>query len=406
MKYYIKQFINIIFYLISCLVVKKKNRIVFGAWFGDRYGDNPRFLVEWLSEHRPSEFELIWIGKEPVFTQISNHDHIRFYKKNSLTAMYYAITAKYAFFSHSHTDISNLNIFGKCITVQLWHGIPLKRIGDDAIGYQSQEGLFSQFKKKNMDNYRYYISSSQENADKLLSAFQSFNITRDKILSIGQPRNDFLIEQKDQSYRYKKKLYDLLPEIKDKTIITYMPTFRDATGKNFSFQLLTGKDQERLEGVLKKHNAVIVEKNHYAESGAVQGQAAVSPNILSISKLPFDSQELLLATDVLVTDYSSCYFDFLLLDRPIIHYAFDYQSYGSVDRGFYYDLEKVCGGSLVMTEEDLVASLEENLTSPDLHKADRTKVIEFLLNDETGISNEELYKRVLSTKPEAMKAYS
>ncbi|MCL6570973.1 MAG: CDP-glycerol glycerophosphotransferase family protein [Bacillus sp. (in: Bacteria)] len=395
LKSKIKHSINFLFYLISCMVKKKKNRIVFGAWFGDRYGDNPRYLMEWLVEQYPQEFELIWIGKPAVIEQIGIINKIKFFKKNSLPALYYSITAKYAFFSHSHTDISNLNIFGNCITVQLWHGIPLKRIGDDAISYESHNDFFSKIKKNKMDNYSFYISSSQENAKKLLSAFQSFSITKDKILSIGQPRNDFLVTQKDDSSNYKKKLYHLFPSIKDKNIITYMPTFRDSTGKNFSFRLLKGKDLDKLLTILQKHNAVIIEKNHYAVSGADQANLTNSPFIVSLTNVPFDSQELLLATDLLVTDYSSCYFDFLLLDRPIIHYAYDYQSYGSIDRGFYYDLENVRGGSLVISDEELVESIDINLTTPDLYRGDRLNTISFLLDDEKGSSNQEIYKLIL-----------
>ena len=396
LKNKIKQFINFFFYLISCLVIKKKNRIVFGAWLGDRFGDNPRFLIEWLAEKHPNEFELIWIGKPFVYEQLNMKDKIKFYKRNSMQGLFYSITAHYAFFSHSHHDISNLNIFGNCITVQLWHGIPLKRIGDDAIGYQSPNDFFSNFNKNKMVNYKFYISSSQENSNKLLSAFRQNSITADKILSIGQPRNDYLINQKDDTVTYKKKLYDIFPEIKDKNIITYMPTFRDVTAKNFSFKLLTGKEQEKLTELLQKHNAVILEKNHYAETGASKVNLSPSPYIKSLSDVPFDSQELLLATDLLITDYSSCYFDFLLLDRPIIHYAYDYQSYGSVDRGFYYDLENVCGGSIVKTDEELLESLDKNLSEPNLHKMDRNNTIDFLLNNEKGISNEEIYKHILT----------
>ncbi|MEH7374546.1 CDP-glycerol glycerophosphotransferase family protein [Neobacillus drentensis] len=395
LKNKLKQSINYFFYLISCIVIKKKDRMVFGAWFGDRYGDNPRFLMEWLSEQHPGDFELIWIGKTAVIDQLSKNGKIKFIKKNSLRGLYYSFTAKYAFFSHSHTDISNLNIFGNCITVQLWHGVPLKRIGDDAIGFQSQESIINTIKKNKMDNYSFYIASSPENAEKLLSAFQSFSITEDKILSIGQPRNDFLIEQKEHSFLYKKKLYDLFPDIIGKKIITYMPTFRDKTGKNFSFRLLKGKDQEKLRNILEKHNAVILEKNHYAESGPGQDNTVNLPNIVSLTNVPFDSQELLVATDLLITDYSSCYFDFLLLDRPIIHYAYDYQSYGNIDRGFYYDLENVCGGSLVISEEELVNSLEDNLTNPNLHRGRRLKTIAFLLNDEKGKSSQEIYNRII-----------
>ena len=395
LKNKLKQFINFFFYLISCIVIKKKNRIVFGAWLGGRYGDNPRFLIEWLAEKHPNEFELIWIGKPNVAEQIKEKDIIKFYNKNSMLGFFYSITAKYAFFTHSHHDISNLNVFGNCITVQLWHGVPLKRIGDDSIGYQSPNDFFSNFNKNVMTNYRFYISSSQENSNKLLSAFRQFSITAEKILSVGQPRNDFLINQKDLTSMYKKKLYDIFSEIKDKNIITYMPTFRDVTANNFSFKLLKGKEQEKLTEILQKHNAVIIEKNHFAETGSSQVKLAPSPFIKSLTNVPFDSQELLLASDLLITDYSSCYFDFLLLDRPIIHYAYDYQSYGSIDRGFYYDLENVSGGSIVKTEEKLLESLDKNLSEPDLHKRDREKTIAFLLNNEKGISNEEIYKHVL-----------
>ncbi|ULT56460.1 CDP-glycerol glycerophosphotransferase family protein [Neobacillus drentensis] len=395
LKNKVKQFINFFFYLISCLVIKKKNRIVFGAWLGDRFGDNPRFLFEWLAEKHPNEFELIWIGKPHIYDQLKKIDHITFYKKNSLQGLFKSMTAKYAFFSHSHHDISNLNVFGNCITVQLWHGVPLKRIGDDSIGYESSNDFFSNFNRNKMTNYRFYISSSQENSNKLLTAFRQFSITADKILSIGQPRNDFLINQKDFTSTYKKKLYDLFPEIKDKKIITYMPTFRDKTANNFSFKLLTGKEQEKLIEVLTKHNAVILEKNHYAETGSSRATLAPSPFIKSLTDVPFDSQELLLASDMLITDYSSCYFDFLLLDRPIIHYAYDYQSYGSIDRGFYYDLEDVSGGSIVKIEDKLLESIDKNLTEPNLHKSNRNSTIAFLLNNEKGISSEEIYQHIL-----------
>ncbi|MDQ0199783.1 CDP-glycerol glycerophosphotransferase family protein [Neobacillus ginsengisoli] len=398
LKNKMKQSVNFFFFLISLMVKKKNNRIVFGSWFGDRYGDNPRFLIEWLAEHHPNEFELIWIGNTSVLDQIDITDRIKFLKKNSLLGLYYSITAKYAFFSHSHTDISNLNIFGNCITVQLWHGIPLKQIGDDAIGHESQDDLFSNIKKETMDNYTFYVSSSLENAKKLLSAFQSFGITEEKILTIGQPRNDFLLVQKEHSIIYKNKLYDLFPKIKGKKIITYMPTFRDKTGNNFSFKSVKGQEQEKLVMTLKKHNAVILEKNHYAEPDSDHDELTSSQFIISLTDVPFDTQELLLATDILITDYSSCYFDFLLLDRPIIHYTYDYQSYGSIDRGFYYQLEDVCGGSLVNTKEELIESINDNFNTPELHRNERLNTLAFLLNDEKGISNQEIYKRILKKK--------
>lgn len=397
LKNIMKQAINLLFFLTSCLIKKKKNRIVFGAWFGDRYGDNPRFLMEWLADSHPGEFELIWIGNRSVLEQMPVNKTVKFIQKNSPLSLFYAATSQYAFFSHSHTDISNLNIFGNCTTVQLWHGIPLKRIGDDAIGFEDDNGLFSKFKKDKMDNYSFYISSSMENAEKLLSAFQSFSITKEKILSIGQPRNDFLLEQKERSSYYKNKLYQLLPNIQGKKIITYMPTFRDKTENNFSFTQLKGEDRQKLRDVLEKHNVVILEKNHYAAS-LDHDQPGSSLFILSLNETPIDTQELLLATDLLVTDYSSCYFDFLLLDRPIIHYAYDYKAYGSIDRGFYYWLEDVCGGSIVKLEKQLAHSIDENLNDPGLHRNERLNTINFLLNDEKQKSNQEIYKRILKKK--------
>jgi CDP-glycerol glycerophosphotransferase (TagB/SpsB family) len=93
---------------------------------------------------------------------------------------------------------------------------------------------------------------------------------------------------------------------------------------------------------------------------------------------------LLLITDILITDYSSCYFDFTLLNRPIIHFVYDYDEYKNQDRGLYYDLEDVKGGYIVYEERQLVEAIINAYKYYPIESNESTKVVERFLSEEKG----------------------
>jgi CDP-glycerol glycerophosphotransferase len=104
----------------------------------------------------------------------------------------------------------------------------------------------------------------------------------------------------------------------------------------------------------------------------------------------------LLSTDILITDYSSCYFDFLLLNRPIIHYVYDYDQYKNQDRGLYYSIDKAKGGAVGYNFEELIVCIENYLQNEKLDGLLRKKTREEFVNYENGKSSEEITNYILA----------
>lgn len=341
-------------------------------------------------------YEIIWCGNKEVKKFIKQGSNTKFVERGTLLSIYYAITANYAFVTQDYRDISKYNIFNGANLTQLWHGVPLKKICSDM---RPEEGRSVLTKIKNTisrntyENYNYFISSSDENTEKVISAFRDNNSKKGKIIQHGQPRNDYLINNID-NIEYMLELRRIffykygIPV--DKKIVTYLPTFRDNNSTLFSFvsSLDTSKKSE-LEAQLESMNAVLLEKTHFVdlEMRKKSQVSQLSNNILDIGQYrDIDTQELLLVTDLLITDYSSCYFDYLLLDRPIIHFIYDYSNFRDKDRGFYYNIEDVAGGAIVKDENSLLKQIAIDLNNKDHGKLVRKKTRIKFVYDEKGDS--------------------
>ena len=154
---------------------------------------------------------------------------------------------------------------------------------------------------------------------------------------------------------------------------------------------------DKLNNILEVQGAVIVEKSHFVNEYWRKHDPLKSPkNIININDFAeIDTQELLLITDILITDYSSCYFDFLLMDRPIIHYAYDYDYYNDDDRGFYYSLEDVSGGNIIKSIASLIQEIHCTLSQRDTNWDRRHALIKRFMYFSKGVSCREISHRVL-----------
>ena len=169
-------------------------------------------------------------------------------------------------------------------------------------------------------------------------------------------------------------------------IIVYLPTFRDAHTKPFSFTDITDAS---FFTWLEENNIFILQKAHAAEICSFN---TGNKRIISIDDI--SAQELMAASDMLITDYSSCFFDYLLLDRPVIHYIYDYDYYKTKDRGLYYDKKDVVCGSAPETEEELIKSIQENFEKPDLYHKLRMARKEKFMTYESSDSCEIITQRI------------
>lgn len=244
--------------------------------------------------------------------------------------------------------------------IQLWHGIPLKRMN------------------RLVDiSYDYHISTSNFVNETSLS-----DVIPAKIhLDFGYPRNDLLLKNhtKEDLLFVDNNLYHLAKENK---IIVYMPTHRESEpnfGNNVTKKLPLNLDT--LNNFMKKKNAIFILKLHPFVSKLYENQEF---SHIFFYESQNDIYPILKYTDILITDYSSVYFDFLLVNKPIVFFDYDYEEYSSNMSGFVYEYEENTPGEKVETQIDLEKCLEEILNGKDSFKKQRQIILDkfFTYKDE------------------------
>lgn len=335
---------------LSMLSIRSRKIYVFGAWAGNRFSDNPKYLF--LEAVKDKNLTAIWITKsEEVYKQLKAKGY-KVYLHNSIKGVYCQLRASIYFTCFGRNDVNAL-FMGNATRINLWHGLPLKKIMDDDkisnIKYASRLNfLMSQIRFAiNYLPYRrkeYVVSTS----DKISLIYKSaFRKKTDKILQLGQPRNDLFFDRLEAD--------DLIIKEVDKKVVLYMPTHRNA-GKKV-LQLNQIFDLDALNKFCKENGVLFVIRKHYYHKSekVLKGYS----NVVDITAKEYDSQQLLNEADVLITDYSSCYIDYLLLDRPIIFYNFDIKEYIVNDREFYFNYHEVTPGVKVMDFNQLSMALKE-----------------------------------------------
>lgn len=322
-----------------------KKIIIFESNLGRNYSGNPRFIYEELVARGLDKVYRCYFILEDTGHMLPGNTR----KVKRLSIQYFFLFAEAGFWVSDTRMPAYLKKRKQTIYIQCWHGTPLKRLGLDLeqISMESERDL-SSYKKnfiKNTRTWDYLISQNSYSTEIFKRAF-NFNKT---ILEIGYPRNDILFSSNNDAdiARIKKSLG--LPE--NKKIILYAPTWRD--NEHFGrlrYKFSTGLDFAYLKNVLSAEYAMIV-KSHYL--------VGERPDFSEYEGFiyPFgaecDIAELYLAADILITDYSSVMFDFSILNRPMVFYAYDIGKYKDTIRGFYFDFIKEAPGPVVTDTREL-----------------------------------------------------
>lgn len=274
----------------------------------------------------------------------------------------------------------------RTVTCLLWHGIPVKRICLLKPRWRNYPNWVVKYFYFSM--YSYWICSSS--VDRLATAL-CVGLPIDRVLITGYPRNDYLIEQKQSSAC---DLLDRFPYLRKK-IILYAPTWRQNSIVRFFpfFDYSLGRINEFLEG----SDAFILLRGHRYERreiGAIDYDAFIGDRILDASKSIFeDVQELLPHVDILISDYSGVWVDYLLLNRPIVFAPYDLEEF-KVETGLLYNYDFVTPGPKVATTEELIKALREYIHHPE-KDSERRQLIKGLFHQyEDGRSYERIYEIV------------
>ena len=171
---------------------------------------------------------------------------------------------------------------------------------------------------------------------------------------MGLPRIDYYFENHDLN-RIKSDFCKKYGIDFDKKIILYAPTFRDEKKYNNVFDFL---DLKKFNDVLGEEY-VLALRLHPKIKDFYQDDIESSENYVDCSDYPSE-QELMMISDILITDYSSIMIEFAILDKPILFFVHDLDNYLNTERGFYYDFEKTVPGKIVYSSDELINAIESN----------------------------------------------
>lgn len=234
--------------------------------------------------------------------------------------------------------------------IQTWHGTPLKKIGND-VPASNLSISYRELMKREADQWDYLLAQNGYASERLAIAFNY----QGPVLELGYPRNDALVNRNVDDIG--SDLRTRLGISPDQHVILYAPTWRDnvRTASNH-YDLVSYLDFHALENAFGK-SVVVLLRGH---SNTVAANRKFSnDNVIDVSRYP-DINEIMLASDSLVTDYSSIMFDFAVLNRPIYILAPDIEDYSSSTRGFYYDFEKNLPGPLLRNTGELISILQQD----------------------------------------------
>ena len=374
-------------YGLSYLVPRNKKLWVFGSTFGRRFADNPKYFYLYLYRNRPEGVRAVWITKNKEIVRFLSENQLEGYYLYSLKGVWYSLRAKVYLYDNYSKDIC-YSLSGGAVKINLWHGIPLKKI--------QQDNIFDRFRNPRSFREKLYTIprriSDEKPSHYVLSAsayckgiFASAFRTK-KVLVTGYPRNDILLNDKTEAVLIDsdKKAVEKIAARKDYRCILYMPTFRESEKK--FFEVLELKE---FVSFLEKEKLLFCVKLH-PKSGLQAEFAKLESRNIIIADPKGDPYPLCKLADVLVTDYSSIYFDFLLTDKPMVFFPYDYEEYLSGSRELYFDYEEFTPGIKVRNQEEL----KKALTAKDSFRRERQELKEKLFGSSVACGSEQLFRKI------------
>lgn len=280
-------------------------------------------------------------------------ENIEIYPLKSPEGQQALLRSRVIFIKHTPTSNVVYPISGeRHYFINLWHGIPLKRIGYASLDTAQTRSLLVREHKKLTAT----ISSSKVDTMAMAAGFypQSYN----DVWMTGLPRNDFITCQFDclpadlqNEERHIRKI------LSGRRLILFCPTFRN--GRNGTGYILTDNEKQRLQKWLSDNDAVLGIREHMADRYQTYAQQIQGENIIDVSSSVYPNVEILYrVSSCLITDYSSCFIDYMLTGKQEISLAYDLDSYENDERGTFYDLDFSFPGDVCNNFGDVINALD------------------------------------------------
>lgn len=341
--------------ILNIFISAKPKHWVFGADYGKTYREGSKYLLEFMLKKHP-DYKCTFITVNPnVYSELRKKG-IPCEMNTSLKGILTIASAEYIFTTHV-MDIyyaypkKNRKFF------YLVHGQPLKiaqkaLVKTDFWKKLHKRNIFIKIKDRlchflNEGNFRYeFVSATSDFLKPYMEKDFDYEIP---VKVLGMPRNDALFD----NLRMQNEKW--ISGLEEKFIITYMPTHR-AYGQG----LVTPtpfKNRPDIQKWMKEHDVVLLMKNHPNMAPKVSDEKDKSECLIDITKMGLDPQVCIYHSNVLITDFSSVWMDYLLLQRPIIFYIYD--DFETKDAGTHYDIRQDPPGHFCYTENELFKLIQK-----------------------------------------------
>ncbi len=345
MKTLVRYSIWIISFFLSYIIPKKKDLYIFWSINWKTFSGNSKSLFLYLMKNKPN-LQLYYMTRNKTLFQenIPNLLYI-----NNLKSYFIFLRAEYIF---TDCDLYDVNPWlsyqpGKFNVINLWHWDPIKAIWYISQAKESKGKWW--FSKVIFKNYFWNIvklwCSSSLFFQKILN---TWHLT-EKYKITGLPRNDIFFRNDLEIFNIKENLhFDNY-----KKIFLYVPTWRQ---DSYEIKPFSKNFIEILNSSCEENNFLFVIKSHQNSDSILYKNYS---NIIDISKGNLDSQEVMKYSDCMITDYSSIFIDFMLLDKPIFFYAYDYENYKNNLVNLVDDYENcVIKKGICYNEKDLLSYIK------------------------------------------------
>lgn len=325
---------SLIFRFIGLFIKPNPKQVLFQSLIGKNFGDSPKVLFDAMKKNDFfKSYSFIWAFDNPEKFEVDGAKKV---KLNRLS--YYLVALK------SGVWITNVSIERglrfkpkKTIYINTNHGIPIKYCGNA---------------QKNRKDYDFskvdFMCYSSEFEKKVY--VRDYKILPENLYCCGMPRNDELYKFKTVN---RDKIKERLGLPKDKKIILYAPTWRDSTDKGKNYNNVPPISVDYLKSKLGNEYIFLLRMHHLTTEMLNTKYDDFFINVSDVSSI----NDILFVTDILVSDYSATIFDFAILEKPILAFAYDYEEY-SRTRGIYQDLEEIIPGNVCTTQEELIEHIQ------------------------------------------------
>ncbi|MCW3488830.1 CDP-glycerol glycerophosphotransferase family protein [Dethiobacter alkaliphilus] len=353
-----------IFFIVDVVIPKKEGIYIIASHLG--IVGNARFLSDYILENGNAD-KKIYIYSLRNETRSTDHyfeerykERLTIIKKRGFKALCIALQAKYIFVSHDvirDVGFPLGSLKNRRVIVNLWHGIATKK------HWLTEKQVCTNHSSK-AKQFSKIVASSAVDA---IAKAATFHKSLEDVWITGNPRNDILIGKNNLPRDLLQQELDLFELTNGKSLILYAPTWRSY---QHHFQPFDDNSMGNLICMLNKYNAVLGLRLHEKDELKFKKLYQIYPNILNLGQRKFPETQLLLKNaQVLVTDYSSIWLDYLLTDNPIIAFWYDFDCYYE-KRGTLWDLAQLFPGEKVKNCNELINAID-NALSRDIGDKDK-----------------------------------